>query len=278
MGDLPGGEPTYQLGMNQSPVEYVPQRVVSLVPSITETLFDLDLGQRIVAITDYCTRPSEGVAPLPRVGGTKTPDIARIIALQPDLVIVNTDENRREDADALRAAGLPLWVTEPRSIFDTLNLFWQAMAIFDHAVMVPRVKEIERAYDYTLSAAQTTPPVRVFVPIWHDPWITINRATYVHDVLRVCGGDNVFAGHNDRYPRLTLDEIAAAQPDVILLPDEPFTFSERETAALRALAIPAVRTGRIHPIDGSLLTWFGTRVAYAMRDLPALLMQESQAP
>jgi ABC-type Fe3+-hydroxamate transport system substrate-binding protein len=259
----------------ESPVRFAPRRVVSLVPSMTESLFDLDLGDRLIAITDYCTRPEHGVKSLPRLGGTKNPDLQRIVELQPDLVLMNGEENRREDADTLRAAGIPVWVADPRTVFDVLNLLWNTMDIFDHAAMVPRVREIERAYDYTLSAARAVSPVQVFAPIWRDPWMTFNADTYAHDVLRVCGGNNVFAGNEQRYPSISLDEVVQAQPEIVLLPDEPYAFSEADVEAMQALDIPAVRNERIYLIDGSLLTWHGTRVAYALRDLPVLLMAGS---
>jgi ABC-type Fe3+-hydroxamate transport system substrate-binding protein len=273
-----------------SPVEYPPQRVVSLVPSLTESLFDLDLGDRVIAITDYCVHPADKVQLLPRVGGPDNPDIGRIVALQPDLVLLNDEDNRPEDADALRAAGIPIWVTGPRTVFDALNVLWNIMDLFDHPAMVPRVREIERAYDYTVAASRAIPPVRVCVPIWRDPWMTFNAETYAHDVVRVCGGQNVFAGRaasddepvlddgprlvGHRYPRISLDEVIEAQPDVVLLPSEPYAFSEADARLFRQLNIPAARAGRILLIDGTLLTWHGTRVAYALRDLPPLLMGE----
>jgi ABC-type Fe3+-hydroxamate transport system substrate-binding protein len=231
------------------------------------------------------------------VGGTKNPDLEHIISLRPDLVLMNDEENRRADAEALQAAEIPIWVTGPRTVFDVLNLLWNIMYVFDHTVMVPRVREIERAYDYSLAASLARTPVRVFAPIWRDPWMTFNADTYAHDVLRVCGGENVFAGRerqfplaadlgqteplldddprvvgrDRRYPRITLDEVVEAQPAVVLLPDEPYAFSEAEAETIRALDIPAARSGRVHLIDGGLLIWHGTRVAYALRDLPTLL-------
>ena len=145
--------------MSAPPVIEPPRRVVSLVPSLTESLFDLDLGDRLVALSDACTRPAERLGGLPRVGGTKTPDVARIIALRPDLVLLNDEESRREDAEALATAGIPLWVTGPRSVLEAVGLLWQIMDVFDHPLMIPRVREIERAYDYTLAAARASAPV-----------------------------------------------------------------------------------------------------------------------
>jgi len=226
----------------------------------------------LIAVTENCARPTGQVAGLPRIGSAKSPDIARIVSLQPDLVLANGDETRPQVLDDLRAAGIPVWVTDPRTVFDVLNLLWNIMDLFDHADMVPRVREIERAYDYTLAAALASSPVRVFVPMGRDPWRTFNAETYAHDVLRVCGGANVFAGREQRCPSITLDDLIEARPDVVLLPDAPFSDADADADALRALDIPAAHQGRIHLIDGSLLTWHGTRVAYTLRDLPPLLM------
>ncbi len=301
MTDIPPQDTSPYPSPMDHPLAMPPQRVVSLVPSLTEALFDLDLGDRIVAITDYCTRPANRLHSILRVGGTKNPDVARIIALQPDMVLLNDEENRREDAAALHDANVPIWVTGPRTIFDALNLLWNIMAVFDHGTMSLRVREIERAYDYNLAVSQTITPVRVFAPIWRDPWMTFNHATYAHDVVRICGGLNVFAdrerqfpleadlgqaapypdddqrvaGQDRRYPRITLDEVMAEQPEVVLLPDEPYAFGAAEADEFRALDIPAAHNERIHLIDGDLLTWYGTRVAYALRDLPALLMGDT---
>jgi len=187
----------------ESPVERPPQRVVSLVPALTESLFDLDLGSRLVAITDDCIHPAGQLQFLPRVGRAAAPDLDRIIDLQPDLVLLNEDNHRHDDA--LRAARIPTWIAGPRTVFETLNVLWAMMDIFDHPRMIPRVREIERAYDYTLGASRTQTPVRVFVPFARDPWVTFSADTYAHDVLRVCGAENTFARHPHRRPLLTLE-------------------------------------------------------------------------
>ncbi len=287
---------TYSYRM-EKPVDYVPQRVVSLVPSVTETLFDLNIGERVVGVTDYCKYPADKVAALPKIGGTKNPDIEKIVALRPDLVIMNREENRAEDAAALKAAGIATWVTQPNTVREAIELLWTIMDVFESPSMVARVRLIEIAYEWTLGAALEVTPRKVFVPIWRDPWMTINADTYVHDLLRVCGAANVFAERerrfplaadlgleapipaNDprvvdrdvRYPRITLDEIVAAQPEVVLLSDEPYLFTEADAEEISRLDIPAARTGEIHLVDGSVLTWHGTRLAYALRDLPPLL-------
>jgi ABC-type Fe3+-hydroxamate transport system substrate-binding protein len=283
----------------EKPLDFIPQRVISLVPSVTESLFDLELGDRVVGITDYCTQPASGVSSLTRVGGTKNPRLDKIVQLAPDLVIVNQEENRREDVEALRKAGIAVWVTFPRSVQDALNLLWTMMDVFDEARMVYRVRSIEQTVDF-ISRIELTraTPCRVFAPIWLDPLMTFNHDTFAHDLLRVCGGRNVFAererryplaadlalveaGNEDRtqnasdrdvrYPRIRMGEVVAAQPDVILLPSEPFAFGEEHVALFERLDVPAARDQRIHLVDGSLLTWHGTRIAHALTIIPALL-------
>lgn len=282
----------------------MPARVVSLVPSVTESLFDLNLGDRLVGVTDYCTRPAEGVAKLPKVGGTKNPDIARIVALRPDLVILNREENRKADADALQAAGIPLWITHPKTVREAIDLLWLMMDVFEDASMTHRVRLIEATYETTrryMAEAPDTAPVRAFVPIWRDPWMTFNHDTFIHDLLYTCGAENVFAdrerqfplsadlgqaeawpdghprseGRDRRYPRIAIQEVLTAQPDIVLLPSEPYEFAESDAAELARLLAetPAARHDRIYLVDGSLLTWHGTRIAYALRDLPPIIAE-----
>lgn len=288
---------TYSYQM-EAPVSEPPRSVVSLVPSVTESLFDLNLGHTVVAVTDYCMYPAEKVARLPRIGGTKNPDVARIIAMRPDLVIANQEENRREDVERLQQAGIPVWVTFPRTVRDAFNLLWNIMHVFDDAQMVERIRAIEWTCDWLERLDETrTVPCKVFVPIWNDPLMTFNRDTFAHDLLRVCGGTNVFAererlyplaadlgqadaydatdpraaGRDTRYPRVTLEEVEAMQPDVVLLPSEPYAFSEADIPQFAALNIPAAQNGRIIPVEGSLLTWHGTRMARAFSIIPPLL-------
>jgi ABC-type Fe3+-hydroxamate transport system substrate-binding protein len=259
---------TYRYTM-EAPVSVPPRRVVSLVPSVTESLFELGVGGRLIAITDYCAHPADQVGRLPRIGGTKNPDVARIIALQPDLVIANQEENRQADALALQAAGIPVWVTFPKTVRDAFNLLWNIMYVFDEPSMVERIRSAEWLCDWLERMEQ--PECRVFAPIWYEPLMTFNADTFAHDLLRVCGGMNVFAGREARYPQVTLAEVEAAQPDVILLPSEPFAFDESHLPAFAALNVPAARHGRIRLVDGSLLTWHGTRIARALNALPNLL-------
>jgi len=289
----------------EAPVEDAPKTVVSLVPSLTESLFDLNLGKKLIGRTEYCIYPEDKVEAIPSLGGTKNPDVQRIIAMQPDLVFANYEENRKQDVEALQAANIPVWVTFPRTVQDVFNLLWNIMYLFDETAMVPRIRLIEQVYDRLLNLAEAAavgeaPRTKVFVPIWFEPLMTANADTYLHDVLYVCGAQNVFAererqfplaadlGQADplpgddprvqnrdrRYPRVTLGEVEAAQPDVILLPSEPFAFTENHIPVFQKLNVPAARHRRIHLVDGSLLTWHGTRVAYALDRLPILFRRD----
>lgn len=276
-----------------------PQRVVSLVPSVTESLFDLNCGERVRGVTDYCVFPAAQVRDLPKVGGTKNPDPARIKALLPDLIIASQEENSREVIEELQSEGLKVWITFPKTVADTFELLWTTIRLFEVPYMGQVIDTLERVYEYAVLAAENGPQPKVYVPIWREPkapekprwWMTANRATYLHDLLRVCGGANIFAERerryplaadlgeapaepvsaerDTRYPRVTPAEIAQRAPDVILLPSEPYAFTEADCAALAEFPdMPAVKHGRIHLVDGTLLTWPGTRVGKALAELP----------
>jgi len=250
------------------------RRIVSLVPSLTEALFALGLGERVVGVTEWCVHPADAVAALPKLGGTKNPDLPAILALAPTLVIANREENMRRDVERLEAAGVPVWVTYPRTVREGATLLRDLAGLGAGADALRDVVEpVERAVAAAERdlAASTAPPRRVFCPIWRDPWMSVGADTYSHDLLRLCGGENAFANREDRrYPRVSLDEVVAAQPEVVLLPDEPYAFGESDVRELAALAIPA-RNGRIHRIDGTLVSWYGPRIARAIDTIRALL-------
>lgn len=257
-----------------TPASAAARRIVSLVPSLTEALFSLGLGDRVVGVTEWCVHPVDGVAPLPKLGGTKNPDVPALLALAPDLVIANREENRQRDVERLEAAGVPIWLTYPRTVREGVALLRELAGLGASEAAVESVIEpVERAVERAerALATATAPPRRVFCPIWRDPWMSVGADTYAHDLLRLCGGENVFANRADRrYPRITLDELVAARPDVVLLPDEPYAFAEPDLRELAALAIPA-RKGRIHHVDGTLVSWYGPRIARAVDTIRALL-------
>jgi ABC-type Fe3+-hydroxamate transport system substrate-binding protein len=250
-----------------------PRRIVSLIPSITEILFALGLGEAVVGCTIYCTEPAAGVATKTRIGGEKNPRLELIRELAVDLVIANIEENVREHVETLRGWDIPVFVTYPRTVADGVELVRQLGQVTGAAApAVAIATALERQLEALHARRHGRARARVFCPIWRRPYMTINADTYVHDMLAVCGGDNVFAGLPTRYPEISLAEVAQARPEVILLPDEPYRFRGAHLADFAPFPeIPAVRDGRIHLVDGKLLSWYGPRIERALAILPPLL-------
>ncbi|HEY7139764.1 MAG TPA: cobalamin-binding protein [Methylomirabilota bacterium] len=255
-----------------------PSRIVSLVPSVTELLFALGLDDRMVGVTVFCTEPRERVARTAKVGREKDPDLGRIRALAPDLVIANMEENRRDVVESLRREGVTVWVTFPRTVAEGIGMVRELGGLTGTETRAAELAgPLEAAHARVLARGVARPRVRVFCPIWRGPYMTINRDTYVHDMLWTCGGDNVFATSPTRYPTVTLEEVAAAAPEVILLPDEPYRFRAAHRADFAPLAtVPAVRAGRVHLVDGKLLTWYGPRIGEALERLPTLFSADAE--
>ena len=247
-----------------------PRRIVSLIPSITETLCHLGLADALVGVTAYCVEPRDVVRAKTRIGGEKTPDLEAIRALAPDLVVANVEENVREHVETLRGWGIPVWVTYPRTVAGGLAMIRELGEVTSTAARAEALlAELEPLYARVRAASLRRAPVAVFYPIWRGPWMTIGRDTYVHDLLAVCGAANVFADAAARYPTVTLDEMAARRPEVIVLPDEPFRFRRAHLADFAPYAdVPAVRDGRVHLMDGKIFSWHGPRVGEALRTLP----------
>ena len=211
-------------------------RIVSLVPSVTETLIDFGLATNLVGITRFCIHPADVVKALPKIGGTKDPKIDRIVAAAPDLVFLNEEENRREDYETLRRAGLRVETAFPRRVDqvpDDLRRIGEACGTVESAQT--RAHELETALADLERRQKAQPNHFTFAYlIWRNPWMTINGDTYVSDLLGRAGGRNVFHDRPTRYPELTLNELAERRPDVVLLPDEPFPFKEAHRQELEA--------------------------------------------
>ncbi len=245
-----------------------PERIVSLVPSLTEALFALGVGEKVVGRTRYCVQPPRAVGRIPKIGGTKKLDVECILSLEPDLVVAVREENPRESVEALMDAGVPVLLGEPETVAGAM-VFLRELAEKIEAPRAEAVLEpIERVYGRLRTAKPETR--RVFVPIWKEPYMSVGSDTYVHDVLKLCGGENV-CGDTTRYPEVALEEIEAKQPEVVLLPDEPYPFSAEDLPEFYALDVPAAREDRIHLVDGKLLTWYGPRMASSLTQIAALL-------
>ncbi len=248
------------------------RRIVSLVPSTTELLCVLGLADALIGVTVYCVEPRDVVRTKTRVGGEKDPDLATIRALAPDLVVANIEENRREDVEALRAAGLAVVLTYPRSVAESLAMIRElgdlTGATAAARALLAELEPLVASVRQRLAGRRPTP---CFYPIWREPWMTIGHDTYIHDLLATCGGANVF-GDRVRYPTISLAEVAARAPEVVLLPDEPFRFRRTHLRDFDAYAaMPAVRDGRVQLVDGKRFSWHGPRLAEALRTVPALL-------
>lgn len=218
-----------------------PERIVSLVPSLTEALFAFGVGEKVVGRTRYCTQPPRAVGRIARVGGTKKVDVGRVLGLEPDLVVAVKEENTREDVEGLRAAGVPVFVGSPETVKDAMRMLGELAERVGAPEAEAVLGSIERAYG-RLREAEPERARRVFVPIWKDPYMSVGSDTYVHDVLRTCGGENV-CGDSTRYPVVSLKEVEDLEPEVVLLPDEPYPFSAGDLPEFYALDIR--RRGRI---------------------------------
>jgi ABC-type Fe3+-hydroxamate transport system substrate-binding protein len=233
-------------------------RIVSLCPSLTELVFDLGRGDELVGRTKFCIHPADRVDAVEKVGGTKNPKIPRILELAPDIVLLNEEENRREDAEALRAAGIRCHVSFPHSALDTAEMVRSIAAAIDAPEEGERIaRDIETRHKRVTRVAKGRTPVTFAYLIWRDPWMTVNSDTFVSALLADAGGRNVFAARAERYPTITPDELRAADPDVVLLSTEPFPFKPSHADELSALS--GIGRDRLRIVDGELLSWHGSR-------------------
>lgn len=233
-------------------------KIVSLCPSLTELVFDLGLGDALVGRTKFCVHPEGRVDAVEKVGGTKNPKIERIVELAPDLVLMNDEENRKEDASALAAAGLRIHSSMPRTAQETATMvraIGVALARSREAESI--AADIERRADRVRRDAVRYPPVRYACLIWRDPIMTISDDTYIAGLLSLAGGQNVFGTRHDRYPAISAVELHDADPLLVLLPNEPFPFQDKHVEELATLT--RLPRERFRLADGELLSWHGSR-------------------
>jgi ABC-type Fe3+-hydroxamate transport system substrate-binding protein len=273
-----------------------PRRIVSLVPSDTYTLCALGAGERLVGRTSFCVLPAERVAGVPVVGGTKDVDPQAVADLAPDLVIANQEENARGPLEEMARRGLPLFVSFPRRVAEGIA----HMARVARMLGLARAPESEDLARRAYQALRRDEEIeregmpRAFVPIWKEPLMTFHQDTFASDMLLQAGCANAFAdrerryplaadlgrrsplpadrmGDRDtRYPRVTVDEVVARAPDLVLLPDEPYAFGSDDLAWVGELDLPAVRRGAVALADGKDLFWYG---AWSVGALPRLRAQ-----
>jgi len=222
-------------------------RVVSLVPSLTESIAETAPGL-LVGATDWCTHPAD--LDVPRIGGTKNPRVDDVVALHPDVVVANDEENRPDDVAALRARGVAVWVTAPETVAAALVSLDRMLR---HACRLPRPSWLDAA-EAEWSASYDGQRRHAVVAIWRRPWMFVGRDTFAGDMLRLLGLDNVLAGHEERYPRIDLDELPSY--DVVVLPDEPYAFSPDDGPE-------AFPDADVRCVSGRHLTWYGPSLVEA---------------
>lgn len=247
------------------------QRIVSLVPSMTETVCDLGVACRLVGISRYCAEPEDVVRFVPRVGGTKNPDRELVASLKPDLVVLNEEENSQEDIDWFKAR-FATHVSMPRSVVEAaeaVKSLGRQLGVEEETEAI--LLEIEAHTTRAEVNGVDRRPLRVFYPIWKQPWISVNRHTYIHDVLTRAGAVNVCGHRESRYPVIADQLIDELEPDLVLLPSEPYAF----TAAQRKEFIDRAYFGRDVPIllvDGKNLCWHGSRSGRGLSKVTDLIL------
>lgn len=240
------------------------QRIISLVPSQTELLYDLGLGERVVGITKFCVHPEEWFRTKPRVGGTKKLDIEKVRALRPDLIIGNKEENERVDIEALEKE-FPVWMSDVHDLPGALEMITAVGSLTDTGNGAQEIiRGVERAF---AELQPLSPALSVAYFIWREPLMVTGGDTFIHDMMRRCGLESVFADRNERYAEISGPELAAADPDVILLSSEPYPFAEQHIMEFNMIC-PGTP---VRLVDGELFSWYGSRMLMAPSYMNGLL-------
>jgi ABC-type Fe3+-hydroxamate transport system substrate-binding protein len=250
-------------------------RIVSLVPSITELLFHLGLGSRVVGRTSFCVHPRAELARVPRVGGTKKPRIERLRALRPTHVIVNVDENRKEDVEQIAGFTPHIIVTHPLKPDDNLALYRLLGSIFGRRDAAEQLcLAFQQARDELGAAAAALPERRVLYLIWRDPWMTVSRDTYISQMLALANWSTVCHDPEIRYPQVRPDAQLLEETDVVLFSSEPFPFKPGHVSEF--LAFAGITDVRCEHIDGEMTSWYGSRAVQGLRYLRDFALRISE--
>jgi ABC-type Fe3+-hydroxamate transport system substrate-binding protein len=242
-------------------------RIVSLVPSLTELLFALDLGPQVVGRTGFCVHPKDGVRAVPKVGGTKSVDVDAVIALAPTHLVVNVDENERPVVERLAPHVGEVVVTHPLVVADNLDLFERFGRTFDRVPQAARLARALRA-EMDRVAARQWRRLAVIYLIWKDPWMTVSRETYIADALARVGLEVLVPPSARRYPEIDWRDWPPARADLVLFSSEPYRFRERD--ALAFAREHGLDARRCMTIDGEMTSWYGSRAIEGVRHLARL--------
>lgn len=232
------------------------ETVISLVPSHTELLFDLGLKTLIKGRTKFCIHPSSEIGNVPLIGGTKNINHKVITSINPDLIIANKEENRKEDVLTL-AKDYPVWVSEITTLEDSMNMIHQMGKLFN----VPgQAKLIQNKTFPKIEALACKTSKRAAYLIWQEPLMTVGSDTYIHNMMDHLGFENVFA-NDTRYPEVSIEDIKKANPEIILLSSEPFPFSEKHKSQFKTI----FEGTEVEIVDGEVFSWFGSRIIHKNR-------------
>lgn len=243
-----------QFGRKVDVPEY-PHRIISLVPSQTELLADLNLGDRVVGITRFCERPRDWFYAKARVGGTKDPDVDRIAALKPDLIIGNAEENTKKSVQELEHR-YPVWISDVNDLHSALSMINEIGRITQRSDSAQEwIDRISSRFD-RMQVGKTG--LKVLYLIWKEPWMAVGRDTFINSMIEAAGFENVLTDPTLRYPKLEEDEIRDLNPDFVFLSTEPFPFSEEHVANFKDDF-----QFKAHLVDGGLFSWYGTRLVHS---------------
>ncbi|SIT94785.1 ABC-type Fe3+-hydroxamate transport system, substrate-binding protein [Pontibacter indicus] len=249
-------------------LQQLPQRIVSLVPSQTELLFDLGLEERIVGLTKFCIHPKEKVKQKTKIGGTKNFKLDVIDELQPDLIIGNKEENYPEGIAALQEK-YPVWMSDIYTLEDSLQMITQLGELTGTEAKAEQIAQGIAAGFQKLQPVQPAIPTAYF--IWRKPYMAVGSDNFIDHLLQRCGFRNVFADQ-PRYPEVSSDELRAAAPKLILLSSEPYPFQEKHFAEFQELCPNAV----IKVVDGEMFSWYGSRLLQAPAYLQGIIEEVEQ--
>lgn len=233
-------------------------RIVSLVPSLTELLIHLGLGKQIVGRTRFCIFPEDQVGDIPIIGGTKNPNLDKIRAQKPDIIVANYEENRKEDITQLQSE-FRVFLTDIRSISDAFVSIRDIGNLFG---VSGQTQALIRQIEQEFNKRPDMPPIPTLYLIWRDPWMGVSRDTYINDVMQHWNLSNVLLSDN-RYPVINPDTTTFDRPELILLSSEPFPFKTKHSEEIRSVFTGA----RVEFVDGKWFSWYGSRMLPAFRAL-----------
>jgi ABC-type Fe3+-hydroxamate transport system substrate-binding protein len=238
----------------------IPKRIISIVPSQTELLFDLGLNEEVIGITKFCIHPASWFYTKTRVGGTKSLHINIIKELEPDLIIANKEENIKEQVEDL-AAHFPVWISDVHDLESAFEMIRNVGCLTDRdlqaASLIEKIKE-----NFLQLSPLATMPLAAYL-IWNDPYMTAGKDTFIHSMMEAAGLQNAFADHK-RYPQTNLEQLKAKGLDLLLLSSEPFPFKQKHVDGLRSTVVNvASNKPQIELVDGQMFSWYGSHLQHA---------------